>query len=61
MNLRTIIFEFSIFLHLDSVKIGWSCELSEEQITDMRKSFVKMRPVLPPMVIMTNEDTVGSR
>ncbi|PAV76600.1 hypothetical protein WR25_26490 [Diploscapter pachys] len=33
----------------------------EEQITDMRKSFVKMRPVLPPMVIMTNEDTVGSR
>ncbi|KIH53353.1 hypothetical protein ANCDUO_16521, partial [Ancylostoma duodenale] len=34
---------------------------NEEEVAKLESNFVKMRPVLPPMVIITNEDPVGSR
>ncbi|EYC07881.1 hypothetical protein Y032_0068g185 [Ancylostoma ceylanicum] len=34
---------------------------NEEEIAKLESNFVKMRPVLPPMVVITNEDPVGSR
>ncbi|KAK6050395.1 hypothetical protein COOONC_12101 [Cooperia oncophora] len=34
---------------------------NEEEIAKLESNFVKMRPILPPMVIITNEDPVGSK
>ncbi|WKX95456.1 hypothetical protein Q1695_012147 [Nippostrongylus brasiliensis] len=34
---------------------------NEEEVAKLESNFVKMRPILPPMVIITNEDPVGSR
>ncbi|XGW11513.1 hypothetical protein V3C99_012754 [Haemonchus contortus] len=34
---------------------------NEEEIAKLESNFVKMRPVLAPMVIITNEDPVGSK
>lgn len=34
---------------------------NEDEIASLESNFVKMRPILPPMVIITNEDTVGSK
>ncbi|VDM52147.1 unnamed protein product [Angiostrongylus costaricensis] len=33
----------------------------EKEIANLEEKFVKMRPILPPMVIITNEDPTGAR
>ncbi|ETN78003.1 hypothetical protein NECAME_10631, partial [Necator americanus] len=41
--------------------MDFDCAWNEEEIAKLESNFVKMRPILPPMVIITNEDPVGSR
>uniref|UniRef100_A0A1I7XDU6 Nucleolar protein 6 n=1 Tax=Heterorhabditis bacteriophora TaxID=37862 RepID=A0A1I7XDU6_HETBA len=41
--------------------VDFAAEWKDEDLMDLQCSFVKMRPVLPPMVIITNEEPMGMR